>query len=336
MAYRYPLIANPETKRLEEIKETDLLTLYRTGIVSATSIESEYFYGNLVGIATTALNLYDAANITLGVIDPERLSGNYDINVTTATNLENAANILSGTIENERLSGSYDIDISGTATNANNLTDGSNILAGTVPRARLTGTYDINITGAAFTSTYAEFSNRAIYSDFAVGTAIEVFENNENKVLYPAVLSGAGITFAEVSPDNFTFNPALGNLGIGTTLPINSLQVNIYGVETGIGTFLAQSGVYSEIDSFDLTESNYKTAEYTLHFQSGSTIQSQKVLVMQNGTNAYSEQYAIMSQPSLLVSVGSTISSNDCILRVLPESGVTGIVTYRFSRNTLL
>jgi hypothetical protein len=57
---------------------------------------------------------------------------------------------------------------------------------------------------------------------------------------------------------------------------------------------------------------------------------------MNDGATSYSEEYAIMSQPSPIVSIGSTISSGNCILRVLPKSGISGNVTYKFVRNTLL
>lgn len=336
MANRYPLVANSELNRIEELKETDFLTLLGTGIVNATSIESKLFFGDLIGTANTSLSLFDASKITLGIVQPERLAGQYDIGVTTSQFLQSAANILSGTVAPERLDGLYNIDISGTADNADFLNNAANILNGIVPRERLTGSYDIDITGAASTSIYSEFSEKAKFANFSVGTAIEVFDTTEDKVLYPAILAGAGITYAEVSLDKLSFNPSSGNLGIGTSIPNTSLQVNIYGVDTGIGTFLAQPGVYSEIDSFDVTQFDFKTAEYTIHLQYGSAIQSQKVLVMQNGIDAYEEQYAIMSQPSLIVSLGSTISGSDCLLRALPENGVSGIVTYRFSRNTLL
>lgn len=336
MAYRYPLVANPDTKRLEEIKETDLLTLYNTGIVSATSIQSVAFYGDLVGIASTSLSLYDASKITLGIISPDRLSGQYNIGVTTSNSLSDAANILSGVINSDRLSGNYDINISGNSASSDSLNNAANITGGFVPRDRLTGSYDINITGSALTSTYSQFSEQATFANFSVGTALEIIEINVDEVYYPVIASGIGFTFAHINLNNLSFNPYSGNLGIGVSIPKTSLQVNIHGTETGIGTFLAQSSVYSEIDSFDITEFDFKTAEYTIHLEYENQIQSQKILIMQNGVNSYSEEYAIMSHPSLIVSLGSTISGDQCILRALPESGVSGIVTYRFSRNTLL
>jgi hypothetical protein len=336
MAYRYPLVANPDTKRLEEIKETDLLTLYNTGIVSATSIQSVNFYGNLVGIASTSLSLYDASKITLGIINPDRLSGEYDIEVTTSNSLSAAENILSGTISPDRLSGDYDINISGNSGSSDNLNDAANITSGVISRERLTGSYDINITGSAFTSTYSQFSEQADYANFSVGTALEIIEIDVDEVYYPVIASGIGFTFAHINLNNFSFNPYSGNLGVGVSIPKTSFQVNIHGTETGIGTFLAQSSIYSEIDSFDITEFDFKTAEYTIYFEYENQIQSQKILIMQNGVNAYSEEYAIMSHPSSIVSLGSTISGDQCILRALPELGVSGIVSYRFSRNTLL
>lgn len=334
--YRYPLVANPETKRLEEIKEDEFLTLSRSGIVSAISIEAATFFGNLVGIASTSLSLFDASKIEIGIISPDRLSGLYNIGVTTSTNLEDAANILSGTISPGRLSGLYGIDISGVAENATNLLSAANITAGIIARPRLSGTYDVNITGAAFTATYADAANTATFANFAVGTAVEVLGSSENKEFYPTFATGIGFTQVRVNTNTLSFNPFSGNLGIGTNVPRTSLQVNSYGVETGGETVSASSTTFFNIDSFNLSQTNFKTAEYTVHISYGSSIQAQKVLVMQDGTNAYSEEYAIMSQSSPIVTIGSTISSGNCILRARPKDGVSGIVTYRFVRNTLL
>jgi hypothetical protein len=128
----------------------------------------------------------------------------------------------------------------------------------------------------------------------------------------------------------------LSNVGIGTTNPTSALQVERYSISTGIGTFDALVGAAHTFDSFDISESNYKTVEYTIHLENGLNIQSQKVLIMQNGTTAYSQEYAIMFVPSQIVSVGATISSGVCEVRLLPSSGISGLTTYTFSRGGLL
>jgi hypothetical protein len=123
MENRVPLTTNKVLKRIEELPVGSNLDLTNSGIVSAVSIQSETFYGNLVGIASTALTLPDAANILSGTIDRERLDGLYDINISgTADFLTSAENILAGTISTERLTGSYNIDVdyakkSGISTN---------------------------------------------------------------------------------------------------------------------------------------------------------------------------------------------------------------------------
>jgi len=128
----------------------------------------------------------------------------------------------------------------------------------------------------------------------------------------------------------------LSNVGIATTNPVSKLQVERYGVSTGFGTFNSTVGVATDIDSFTIATTDFKTAEYTLHVGYGTYIQSQKVLVMQNGTTAYSQEYAIMYDPSIVVSVGATVSAGVCKLQATPEAGVTGLTTYRFVRTTLL
>jgi len=43
-----------------------------------------------------------------------------------------------------------------------------------------------------------------------------------------------------------------------------------------------------------------------------------------------------MSEPNLIVSVGATISAGVCKLQVTPETGISGLTTYRFTRETML
>jgi hypothetical protein len=112
VANRIPLTSNKEKRRIEELPEGDYLNLSKSGIVSAVSIQSETFYGNLIGTAYTSVTLIDASNITGGIISTSRLSGSYDIDITgKARSLERAENILDGTINPARLSGTYNIDI---------------------------------------------------------------------------------------------------------------------------------------------------------------------------------------------------------------------------------
>jgi len=125
------------------------------------------------------------------------------------------------------------------------------------------------------------------------------------------------------------------NVGIATTNPQTPLQVeNVYGVKTGFGTFTASAGIAYTSDSYVV--SDFVNAEYTLFFQHSTGIQSQKVLVMDNGTTAYSQEYGIMYDNSLLVSVGATVKSGNVELWWTPETGVSGVVTYRYTRETMI
>ena len=126
------------------------------------------------------------------------------------------------------------------------------------------------------------------------------------------------------------------NLGIGTTNPRTPLQVETYGVKTGVGTFTASVGVSTTLDSFSVSSTDFKIAEYTVHISFGSSIQAQKVLVTQDQSTAYSQEYGVVYNNTLLVSIGATISGGNCILQATPQTGVSGLTTYRFARNTLL
>jgi hypothetical protein len=204
MANRVPLTSNKELKRIEELPVGDYLDLSQSGIVNADSIQSKTFYGDLVGIASTAIYLTDGANILAGTISSERLTGAYDIDITgKARSLERAENILDGVINPARLTGSYDIDITGTARN---LETAENILAGTISSERLTGTYGINITGTSET--------------------VSIKDTNANAVYYPTFTPNVGAQNLDIDLDrSLSYNPSTKRLGINTNNPTKTLDV---------------------------------------------------------------------------------------------------------------
>ena len=102
---------------------------------------------------------------------------------------------------------------------------------------------------------------------------------------------------------------------------------------TGFGTYTAAAGVESQIDSF--AASSYSGAEYTFMIGLGTYRQSQKVLVMHDGTTAFSQEYGIMYSPEQQVSIAATISSGNVQIKFTPEAGISGLSTYRFIKTLI-
>lgn len=223
MANRLPLTANKDKKRIEELPAGDYLDLSQSGIVSATSIQADNFYGNFVGSATTATFLLDAANIISGTIDPARLSGQYNIDISgTADFLATAENILAGIIDPDRLTGTYDIDISGTSVNVSGGT--ANVSSLTVSGASNLGPIQISsgiITATTGVATYyGDGSNLT-----GVQSPVFVTETTTNYNYYIPYVDSFGSLVSLGATNLFAFNPATGNLGIGTTNPSYKLEV---------------------------------------------------------------------------------------------------------------
>ena len=102
---------------------------------------------------------------------------------------------------------------------------------------------------------------------------------------------------------------------------------------TGFGTYTASAGVETQIDSF--SAASYSGAEYTFMIGLGTYRQSQKVLVMHDGTTAFSQEYGIMFSPEQQVSIGATIDSGSVQIKFTPEAGISGLSTYRYVKTLI-
>ena len=72
-----------------------------------------------------------------------------------------------------------------------------------------------------------------------------------------------------------------------------------------------------------------------MFIKNGSNYQSQKVLAMRDGTTVHYNEFAIMYSSSLLATMDVVISSGAVILRVTPETGVSGTTPYRLKREVM-
>jgi len=302
------------------------ININTSGIITATG----GFVGGLTGTASTATTATTANNVsstininTSGIITATggfvgSVTGNLTGTATTANNVSSTINInTSGIITASSFVG----NLTGTATTANNVSSTINInTSGIITASTFYGT----LVGSLSSTTGQNFPSINV-------SGLSTFTNG------PVLVGTTTATGTSPQPLQVTGGAYVsGSLGIGTTNPRTPLQVETYGVKTGVGTFTASVGVSTTIDSFSVSSTDFKIAEYTVHISFGSSIQAQKVLVTQDQTTAYSQEYGVMYNNLPIVSIGATISGGNCILQATPQTGVSGLTTYRFARNTLL
>ena len=139
---------------------------------------------------------------------------------------------------------------------------------------------------------------------------------------------------------NLVYVPSEGNFGIGNNDPKTTLQVNdIYGVETQEATtYTATAGAAQTIDTFDLDDAAFKTAEYTIYVTNGSNVQAGKALLMITDSTVHISEYGIMYEPNRIVNFTASIDTNTKVVSLIAtaETGISGNTTYRFTRETML
>ena len=223
------------------------------------------------------------------------------------------------------------LTVAGVSTLSGNVSIGSSLLLGQSKKALFTG-------GSGKLEIYRDASNTFIADsgagDFYIQGGYVRIRNAAGTEQIANFMQNGGTTLYH--DDSLKFATKTHGVTITGVTSTTTLELNErYGVSTGFGTFVASAGVAHTVDTFTIATNNFKTAEYTLHLEETTNSQTEKVLVMQNGTTAFSNEYAVMYNGNLLVSIGATVASGAVKLEVTPRAGISGLTTYRFTRETM-
>ena len=305
-----------------------------TGIVTATTFVGNVT-GNLTGTASTATAaatayaLVGTASTATAAATAYWLSGtpNISVAVVSASSTITAAKFIG---DGAGLTG---VTASGTGI----IIKDAGSLVGTAGTIDFGNSLSVSaISGAAVTVTASTPNNltpaTVVVSGVTTATG-GVIGDLTGDVTGNVSWTAGGLTGTPKITVGFANGTGVSVSGVTST---TSLEVNSrYGVSTGFGTFVASAGIAHTVDTFAIASNPYKTAEYTLHLEETTNSQTEKVLVYQDGTNAYSNEYAVMYNGNLLVSIGATLSGGSVLLEVTPRTGISGLTTYRFTRETI-
>ena len=305
-----------------------------TGIVTATTFSGNVT-GNLTGTASTATAaatayaLVGTASTATAAATAYGLSGTPNISVAVVS--------ASSTITANKFVGDGSGLTGVTASGTGIIIKDGGSLVGTAGTINFGDSLSVSaISGAAVTVTGTTPNNLTPATMVVAGVTTAtggVIGDLTGNVTGNVSGTSGGLTGTPNITVGFANGTGVSVSGVTST---TSLEVNSrYGVSTGFGTFVAAAGVAHTVDTFTIATNNFKTAEYTLHLEETTNSQTEKVLVMQNGTNAFSNEYAVMYNGNLLVSVGSRVVSGAVKLEVTPRAGISGLTTYRFTRETM-
>ena len=317
------------------------------GSGSTQTLDDVLGLGNISGIGlsvgvvtTTELHVgVDTGYFTedLVVNGDARVTGILSIGTGTITLDPNENEIKLGNTKLKRNIHTGDLEVLDSSNNLKNLRakrfnsdglnedDGGNVsISGILTATSFTGSGAglTNIPSSQLTGALPAIDGSALTGVTASGTGIVVQEEGSNIGTAGTInFVGTGVTA--------TFANGIATVTISSSSGGSSNS----GITTATGSFTASPGVAYTANTYGVN--TYVNSEYTLFFQYSTGIQSQKVLVMDDGSTAYSQEYGIMYSNNAVISVGATVKSGNVELWWTPESGVSGIITYSYRRSVL-
>ena len=234
-----------------------------------------------------------------------------------------------------RLSGTYVPLVSYPVGTGSTTKEGLNISSGTSDRIAGINTDDLSVGMQVLpTGTGGEFIQQYTFIE-SIGISTVYLSKNHtgtNEL-------GVDFNFKVVEPGSDLgnqyekFDTLYVNAVDANTVDANTVTLGTHSIVSITTSHTASAGIPFTIDTFATSANDL--AEYTIYVENGSNIQAQKVLVMQDGTTAYSQEYAVMYNPSKIVTIEASISGSNVLLQATPETGISGITNYKIVRGGL-
>ena len=123
---------------------------------------------------------------------------------------------------------------------------------------------------------------------------------------------------------NFISNTNFGNSSVSVYATHNAVDQYFAGIYTST-TISSQA-----IDTFPLA--SYRSGKYLISVTSGTSYQVTEIMIIHDGTNVYTTEYATLLSGSTLAQFSADISSPNVRLNVVPTNAST---TFKFQRTLL-
>ena len=148
-------------------------------------------------------------------------------------------------------------------------------------------------------------------------------------VFAQVAVSGQNNVIADSTTDTLTL-VAGSNVTITTDDSADTVTFSAAGSGTpsiDTDTFIATAGSAQVIQTYAVGANHL--AEYVFHVTFGSKIQSQKMIVMDNGSTVYHNEFARMMSDEKLINFSADLNSGNVRILATPQTGVNGSITIR-------